>query len=370
MKDHRIERLARLLVDYSAGLGEGDRVAVIGYPNAMPLMEAIFERALERGALPLMMLDIAIADELLLKKGSEAQIGFVSPAHQLIYESFDSTIRLRSEPNTRTLSNTDSSRQAQRRAALSPVLRTQLERGASGALRWVGTQYPSSQAYAQDAEMSLGEYEDFVFGACHVDDATPDPVEFWRGVQKEQQRLVDHLKGKDRVEVKGPNCDLSLSIRGRTFLNASGQHNMPDGEIFTGPVEDSVNGWVRFSFPAVTQGREVDGVELKFEAGRVVRATAKKNQDFLIKTLDTDPGARFLGEFAIGTNFGIDRHTKNILFDEKIGGTFHMAVGAGYPETGSANKSAVHWDMLCDMQNGGEIWVDGELFYQNGQFRV
>jgi aminopeptidase len=192
----------------------------------------------------------------------------------------------------------------------------------------------------------------------------------WQAIHKMQQKLVDWLKGKKTLEVNGPNVELKLSIEGRTFINSDGTHNMPSGEIFTGPVEDSVEGWVHFTYPAVTQGREVEGIELTFEKGRVVKATAEKNEEFLLSQLDADEGARTLGEFAIGTNHGIDRFVKNILFDEKIGGTIHMAVGAGYPETGSQNESAIHWDMICDMRDGGEITADGELFYHAGEFTI
>jgi aminopeptidase len=195
-------------------------------------------------------------------------------------------------------------------------------------------------------------------------------VAHWQKVRAEQQRLVEWLKPRDKAVVRGPNVDLTLSIKGRTFINADGTHNMPDGEIYTGPVEDSVNGWVRFTYPAVAFGREVDGVEIKFEDGRVAKASARKGEEFLLNTLDTDAGARYLGEFAVGTNFGIARFTKSILFDEKIGGTIHMAFGAGYPETGSKNVSSLHWDMICDMRDGSEIVVDGELFYRNGEFKV
>ncbi len=179
---------------------------------------------------------------------------------------------------------------------------------------------------------------------------------------------MDWLKGKREVRIVGPNADLTLSIEGRIFINCDGRNNMPDGEIFTGPVEESARGWVRFTYPAITGGREVEGIELWLEEGRVVRATARKNEEYLLKMLDTDPGARYIGEFAIGTNPNIRRFTKSILLDEKIGGSFHLALGAGYPETGSRNESAIHWDMICDMRDGGEIWVDGELFYRNGEF--
>ncbi len=197
-----------------------------------------------------------------------------------------------------------------------------------------------------------------------------DPIAAWNKVYDDQQHLVEWLKGKKYMSVRGPHIDMSLSIDGRTFINSDGKHNMPSGEIFTGPVEDSVNGWVKFNYPAIRAGREVEGVELEFRHGQVVRASARKNEEFLISQLDSDAGARYLGEFAFGTNYGITRFTRSILFDEKIGGTLHMALGAGYPETGSTNKSSIHWDLICDMRQDSEVVVDGELFYKNGQFMI
>jgi aminopeptidase len=254
-----------------------------------------------------------------------------------------------------------------RKAALRTLSETVLRRGASGDLRWVGTLYPTA-AEAQEADMSLEEFEDFVYGACYVDQE--DPVAGWRRFATRQQQLVDWLKGKETVRVTGPHADLTLSIAGRIFINSDGRRNMPSGEIFTGPVEQSANGWIRFTYPAITGGREVDGIELHFAEGKVVEACARKNEEYLLDMLDTDAGARYLGEFAIGTNKAIDRFTKSILFDEKIGGTIHLAVGAGYPETGSQNRSAIHWDMICDMRDGGQIWVDDELFYDSGNFTI
>jgi aminopeptidase len=255
------------------------------------------------------------------------------------------------------------------RAALEPILQAQFTRGGRGEFKWVTTLYPT-QAYAQDAEMSLSEYEDFVFGACHAGLDDEDPVGYWTGMQREQQRLVDALVGHDQVVVRGPSVDLTLSIKGRRFLNACGEHNMPDGEIFTGPVETSVNGWVRFGFPAVYQGNEVQGVELRFKEGRVAEAQAERNGGFLLRMLDTDAGSRFVGEFAIGNNYGIDRFTGQILFDEKIGGSFHLALGNSYPQTGGVNKSAIHWDLICDLRSGGSITVDDELLYRDGRFML
>jgi len=368
MPDACVQKLARLLAEHSARVREKEQVAIMGWPEALPLMEALYEAVLERGGHPVVLLDYALNDEAMLKTGTTAQLEYVSPIHRLVFETFDAIVKIHAQSNTRALTGADPSQQALRQKTHAALIQAQVTRGATGALKWVTTQFPTN-AYAQDADMSLREFEDFVYGACHVNGAE-DPVAHWRQVRTEQQRLVDHLKGKKQIRVKAEGCNLTLSIEGRTFLNAAGEHNMPDGEIYTGPVENSVNGWVRFTYPGVTQGREVEGVEFGFENGRVIRASARKNQEFLLKTLDTDPGARYLGEFAIGTNFGVTRPTKNILFDEKIGGTIHMAVGAGYPETGSQNTSAVHWDLLCDMRSGGEIWVDGELFYQNGAFKV
>jgi aminopeptidase len=271
--------------------------------------------------------------------------------------------------NTKALSNLDPARLARREKALQPITAAQFRRGDQDEFNWVTTLFPT-EAYAQDAEMSFEEFEDFVFKACHVDDPDRDPIEYWRNVEAEQKKIVDALNGHDEVLVRGPNCDLTLSVKGRTFINSHGRHNMPDGEVHSSPVEDSVNGTVRYSIPSASGGIEVEGVELTFKDGRVVEATAEKNQKYLEQMLETDPGARYIGEFAIGTNYGIQRYTRNILFDEKIGGTIHMALGAGYPKTGSQNKSGIHWDMITDMREGGEIIVDGDLVYKDGTFLI
>ncbi|MCS6910932.1 MAG: aminopeptidase, partial [Anaerolineales bacterium] len=261
------------------------------------------------------------------------------------------------------LSGIDPSRQARVRKANAPLTKTFLERAARKELRWVLTQFPT-QALAQEAEMSLADYEDFVYGAGLLDQ--PDPVALWREEGARQQRLIQWLAGRESVVLKGTNIDLRLSIKGRKFIGADGKYNFPDGEIFTGPVEDSVNGWVRFRYPAIYGGQEVTDIELWFEDGKVVKEQASKNRELLTALLDTDAGARYLGEWGIGTNYGIRRFTKNMLFDEKMGGTIHLAVGASYPETGGNNESGLHWDMLCDMAES-EITVDGEVFYRNGK---
>ena len=232
-------------------------------------------------------------------------------------------------------------------------------------------------ASAQDAEMSISQYEDFVFSAGHLD--APDPVAVWKQISERQQKVVDFLTGKKMIHFQTPaGTDLHVNVEGMTWINCDGHENFPDGEVFTGPNLDApdggVNGVVKYSFPAVHHGREVHGIELTFEKGRVVDAKASKGLDFLLAMLDQDEGARNMGEIAVGTNYSITEYSKNTLFDEKIGGTFHAAVGAGYPETGNSNQSGLHWDMVCDLRPpegggaGGTITVDGEVMSRDGQF--
>ncbi len=365
--DTRPEKFARLLVDYSTKVKPGERVAITTSTAAAPMARALYARVLDKGAYPHILLDVPDQDRLFYEHAPDELLEFVPEFHKIAFEQFDVLIKVRAETATRSLNKIPPARRARRQKAMSSLIQAQMRRGADNSLRWMSTLYPTP-AYAREAGMSYKEYQDFVFNANHTDDATPDPVAYWEEFGRQQQRIVDWINGHDKVELHGPNVDLTLSIKGRIFKNSCGTHNMPDGEIFTGPVENSVNGWVRFTYPAIYQGSSVEGVELKFEQGQVVKASAAKNEEYLLKMLDSDAAARYLGEFAIGTNFQINRFTNSILFDEKIGGTFHIALGAGYPETGSLNRSAIHWDMICDMRANAEIRVDGALMYQNGQF--
>ncbi len=367
MVDPRLTRLADVLVNYSLKLQPGEWTMVTAEVAAVPLAREVYRAVLRAGAHPMVMLNDEDMASILYEEASDAQLEWVSPAETLLFNQLDSMINLRATNNTRAMNNVAPAKQARRQASRRELMQTYMARAARNELKWVLTQYPT-QASAQEAEMSLREYEDFVFGATFVDQ--DDPVAQWEALAARQQKMVDWLRGKKQVTVRSANCDLSLSVQDRAFINCSGDHNMPDGEIFTGPVEDSVNGWVRFTVPAIYSGRSVEDVELTFEAGKVVQARASKNEEFLLSQLDLDSGARYLGECAIGTNFGIQKFTGNILFDEKIGGTIHMALGAGYPETGSINQSGIHWDMICDMRGGGEIHVDGDLFYKDGDFVI
>lgn len=367
MVDPRIEKLAHILVDYSANIKPGDRVAIEATTAAIPLVRAVYTRVLERGGHPALLLDLTDQDEILFAKASDEQLDDIPPFRKLAYDQFESRIRIASATNPRALSHVDPARQRRRQKALAPILEAQMRRGAEGAFKWVSTLFPT-EGYAVEAEMSLREFENFVYRACHADQ--DDPVAYWTQVRDLQAEIIGRIEGHHQVILRGPNVDLTLSIKGRKFVNGCGAHNMPDGEIYTGPVEDSINGWVNFSFPAIYNGVMVEGVELTFTNGKVAQAKAAKNQAFLLEMLEADPGARYVGEFAIGTNMEVDRFSHNILFDEKIGGSFHMALGAGYPETGSKNKSIIHWDMICGMQEDAEIVVDGEVIYRNGHFEL
>lgn len=374
MADPRLTNLAQILVEYSTKVKKGDRVAIRTQPVALPLVAEIYKQVLQAGGLPYVQLgglrsyvETEELEYLLFTEGSEEQIQHVNLFEKQTREEFEVMMTLYSQTNTRGLSSVSPALQRMRALAYKDVVKIYQQRSASKDLRWVITLYPT-QAYAQDAEMSLEEFEDYVFSTTYAD--ADNSLGEWQRIHDEQQKLVDWLKGKKELEVKGSNIDLKLSIEGRDFINSDGEHNMPSGEIYTSPIEDSAQGWVRFSYPAVRQAREVEGIELTFENGRVTHAIAKKNEDFLVQMLDTDEGARYLGEFAIGTNRRINRFIKNILFDEKIGGTLHMAVGFGFPQIGGKNESAIHWDMICDMRDSGQIFADGELFYDSGDFKI
>ena len=373
MRDPRITKHAQTLVNYSTKVKAQDHVAIVGSPLAADLIKEVFREVLKAGGYPYPFLGLEIMrgldglDSILFSEGSDEQLAHVSRTDRMIKEDFEVMITIRSSGNTRSLSDVDPQRQVLWSRARAEMNEIHDRRTADKEHRWCATLFPT-EAYAQDANMNLQEFENFVYQAIFADQ--DDPITAWRALHDRQQRLVDWMSGKSSVSMRGPDIDLTLSIEGRSFVNSDGTFNMPSGEIFTGPVEDSANGWVNFTFPAIRDGREVEGVRLQFENGRVVEASAKKNENFLMAMLDTDPGARFLGEWAIGTNDQIKQFIKTTLFDEKIGGTIHMALGWGYKITGSKNKSAIHWDMICDMRDGGEILVDNELIYRSGEFLI
>jgi aminopeptidase len=366
MSDPRLDRLAQVLVRYSVGVRPGNLVSLAGPPLAEPLLVALYREVLRAGGHPFVLMTPEACAEILYKEGSPEQLSYVSPLDRREVEVVDATIHCGAESNTKALSNVDPGKQALRSTARRPLMDLFLRRAAEKSLRWVYTQYPC-HASAQDAEMSLAEYEDFVFSAGMLHRA--DPVAAWQALSRQQARVADCLNKVRELRFTTPRgTDLRVGVAGRTWINCDGHENFPDGEVFTGPVEDATEGTVCFDFPAVHHGREVDGVRLTFRAGRVVDAAAAKGEDFLIRMLDQDAGARVLGEIAIGCNYAVKRYTRNTLFDEKIGGTFHAALGAAYPESGGVNQSGLHWDMVCDLRRGGRIDADGRPVSENGRF--
>ena len=366
MTDPRVQKLAQVLVRYSLDLQPGEEFALRTSPLAEELNLAVSKEALLAGAHVSVVNILPGLNEVFLKYASDEQLDYISPIHRLITEKYRAILDIEADHNTREFSGVDPSRLSRSQRARKELFQTFIDRMGSKDLKWCGTVYPT-QALAQEADMSLSEYQDFVYGAGLLD--LPDPVEGWKEETVRQQRLMSWLEGRDQVTIQGKDIDLRMSIQGRAFVGASGHLNFPDGEIYTTPVEESVNGWVRFAYPAIFGGREVIDVELWFEQGKIVKEKASKGQDLLTELLNTDEGARYLGELGIGTNYAIQRFTKNMLFDEKIGGTIHLAVGMGFPEVNGKNQSAIHWDMLCNMAQS-EMRVDGDLFYKDGKFVV
>jgi aminopeptidase len=367
LRDQRAEALARILVHHSTGVQEGDVCLIEAETAGEPIALAIYEEVLRTGGLPVVNLTLEEQAAAFFRLASDTQIDWISPPTQWGAEHANVSFRIMADTNTRGLSGVDPARQTRRQRATKPLMETIMRRSAAGEFRWSLTMFPT-QAYASEAEMSLSDYEDFYYRACLCD--RPDPVAAWREQSEEIDRLAEWISGKEEVHLEGPGTDLRLNISGRTFIAANGKHNMPDGEFFTGPIEDSASGEVAFTYPAIYGGREVTGIKLRFDEGKVVDASAERNEEFLAEMLDSDDGARRLGELGIGANYGIDRFTKELLLDEKIGGTIHLALGMSYPETGGVNKSALHWDMVCDLRQGGRITVDGQELQRDGKFVV
>ncbi len=375
MIDPRIEKLAHVLVNYAAAVKPGDVVGIMGEPESLPLVEALGVATVKAGGDPIWLPRTTHFAEALLEYGTDEQVSRCHPIVMHYVETVDVHFSLLADLNTKYLSRYDARRMTLLQQARKPFMTRFMQRAAEGNLRWSGTQFPT-QAHAQDAEMSLAQYEQFVYRAGLLDH--PDPAAEWRKIEERQARVCEYLTGKKSVRFRAPardghdGTDLTVDVSAATWINCCGHENFPDGEVFAGPTLPpaglGVEGHVNYTFPAVYQGREVHGVRLKFKAGRVVDASASKGEDFLIKMLDQDAGARNLGEIAIGTNYSITEFSKNTLFDEKIGGTFHAAVGAGYPESGSENQSGLHWDMVCDLRQGGSIEADGEVFHRDGKF--
>lgn len=359
-------KYAELLVNYSLQVKKGDRFLIQSTYLAEPLLKEIYKAALEVGAHPEFRIGLNGTEKIFYDYATDEQLRFVPPLAEYAYRNYETLLTIISPFDMKELQSIDPGKIQTVRIARGEVNNTIHKRAAKGELNWSLCVFPTKAA-AAECGMSLSEYEDFVFRACLLYE--DDPIAKWNQLKDNQQRIVDYLNGREKIRFVGKNTDVSFSAKGRKWLNCYGDRNMPDGEVFTCPVEDSVNGVVRFSFPGFYMGKEIEDIKLEVKDGEVVRWDAAKGKDLLDKILEI-PGARHFGEVAVGTNHGIDRFTKNMLFDEKIGGTIHMALGASLPEAGGKNESAIHWDMLADMRDGGKIYADGDLVYESGKFLV
>ena len=363
MADQRIERLAKLCIHYSVDVKPKEQVVMRGSTSAVPLIGELYKECLLRRAHPL-FLPVSDFDYAFYKYAKEPQLEFVSPFAKFLVETADVMIRVACDPNPKRLTTIDSAKIRKHSASQKEISEIFDKRYAEGKLRWTVLPYPIS-AQAQEAAMPLEEYEDFVYNSCLLD--KKDPEFEWKKIQKQQEKTCNLLNKTNQIRIAGEDTELTFSVKGRRWLNSCGKLNMPDGEVFTGPVESSLNGTIRFTYPGIYSGKEVEDITLTFKRGKVIKVSAAKGDELLREILKIE-GANRIGEAAIGTNYGITQFTKEMLFDEKMGGTIHMALGNSYPETGGLNKSAIHWDLLKDMKKGGEIYADKELFYKNGKF--
>lgn len=360
-------KYAKVLVEYSTTVKKGQIVCIRSTDLAQPLVKAIYEEVVKKGAHPVLRIGLDGMLTSFYKYASEEQLEFLDPFTKYEYEKMDVNIVIGAPHNLKNLVNTPPDKIARMTKTNKPLMEMYLGRAAKKELSWVYCNFPTN-ALAQEAKMSLDEYSEFLFESCYLTE--DDPVKEWTRIKNEQDEIVNKLQGTKIIKVIGKETDITLSVDGRKWINCCGENNFPDGEIFTSPVEDSVNGIVYFDMPAVYRGSEADKIRLEFKDGKVVKSSAEKGSDFFHSMINQDEGARRLGEFAIGTNFKIQKITGNILFDEKIGGSIHMALGASYPETGGKNESGLHWDLIKDMKEGGQIFADDKLIYENGKFVI
>lgn len=360
-----IKKYANLLVNYSLGIKKGDRLLMVSTYQAEELLKEVYAQALQAGAYPEFKIALNGAEKTFYDNASDNQLQYISPLTKYVYENYDALLNVIAPFNVKELQNTPAEKKQKASAARAELNKIFMRRAAADELRWTLCVYPTN-AEAQECGMSQSEYAEYVFNCCYLYEN--DPIDCWNKLEADQQRITDLLNTKKEVHFKGTNIDVKFRTDGRKWINSSGKNNMPSGEVFTGPVEDSVNGFVRFSYPGIYMGQEIEDISLEIKNGEVVKGTAAKGQDLLNKILDV-PGARRFGEAAIGNNERVIKFTKNMLFDEKMGGTIHMALGAAYPETGATNESAIHWDLLADMKDG-QITADGKTIYKNGKFII
>ncbi|HYE81482.1 MAG TPA: aminopeptidase [Clostridia bacterium] len=350
MMDHRISRFADMLLGHSLSVKEGENVVIRSGYLAKPLIDEFYRKAIDRGANVFVHVLADNQRKYFMENASKKQLENISTIYEDVYEKADAVLVIEAPENTKHLSNVPPRKNMEYNKALSPVLKKIMNK------RWVLTNYPV-EAFAQDANMSLEEYEDFLFDAVLVD---------YKKMDRDMDKIISVFDEANTIRIVGRETDLTFSIEGRKGTKCSGQNNVPDGEVFYSPVTNSANGYIFYEYPAIRYGNQVDNVRLEFKDGKIISAWSDNNEQFLNQMLDTDEGARYLGEFGIGLNYGIKRFIKNILFDEKIGGTIHLAAGNAYDGSGGDNSSVLHWDMIKELRDSGEIYADNRQIMKNG----
>lgn len=361
-----LNQYAHLLINYCLELKENEKVYIQSSTLAEDLIREVYKEAIKVGAHPEVDMIFREKNKIYLDHARDHQLEFISPVKHMIINEYDAYLNIRAPYNLREDANVDPAKRTKSAMSGKPLSDIFSRRAAEGSLRRTLCQYPT-QASAQEAGMSLEEYERFIFDACHLFDE--DPAASWRHISSEQQKIVDYLNQCDTIRYKNEKTDITFSVEGRIWINSDGRVNMPSGEVYTGPVEDSVEGVVNFNYPSIYNGREVQGVTFVVQNGHIKEWHAERGIEVLDEIMKIE-GARQFGEVAIGTNYNIQRPTKNILFDEKIGGTIHMAIGQSYLQTGGKNESVIHWDLITDMTQNGQIYADEKLIYQDGRFII
>ncbi len=354
MSDPRIEKAAKLLIEHSVMVKKGENIMIDASAEAAPLVLELYKQIIQKGAFPVSRIGLYGMSYNYFKYASDEQIKNFPQLSLDEMKKMDGWIGISSASNLRELSNIDPKKLSMRGKVTRPISDERLKK------KWVLFAYPTA-AFAQEAEMALTEFEDFVYGACLQD---------WKKIGTTMEKLKKVLEKAKEIRVVAKDTDLRYSTKGRKWIIDDGTHNMPGGEIFSAPVEGTVDGHIKFDIPAVSAGKELVGVYFEFKKGKMVKATAEKNQDYLHALLDTDEGAKIFGESGIGTNYNIKNSVKQILFDEKIGGTVHFAIGSAYEECNGKNKSAVHLDFIRDLRKGGKMYADGKLIQENGKFLI
>jgi aminopeptidase len=355
--DLRTRKLAQLAARYSVFVKPGEKVIISGEAEAIPFLVELYKEIILQKATPIVRVRLPNISDFFYKYANKEQIEYFPEYWMDTVKQADKYIGIVSDVNTKELSNSDSKKITARQKVMHPI--SNYICNEKDKIRRCTIAYPC-QAFAQEAEMSLTEYENFVYQACLQD---------WKKLGKQMDRIAKKFEKARNVHLIGEGVDLKFSISGKNAVGDKGEENMPGGEVFMAPVRESLNGWIKFDYPAIEAGKEVTDIFLKFENGKVIESTASKNEDFLKEMLATDENASYVGEFGIGCNPKINKFTKNLLFDEKIGGTIHLALGDAYKENGGGNDSAIHWDIVKDMKKA-KIILDGKIIQDNGKWKI